>query len=347
MKKLLCILLVLTLSVSLIACGGNSGSKGKDKTQNNSNGKGSASATMGKLPDNPPEKPSTVAVGENGSRTDDPVGFQLELPEIGEKIVVFETTKGNIYMRLFPESAPITVTNFVGLVEAGYYDGITFHRVINDFMIQGGDPEGTGMGGESVWGGKFEDEFNANLLNIRGSLSMANSGTATNGSQFFINQGKSSTNKSYYDYETLYEQLYSANAEALKQEYNTYINELKGEYPDADSYVKGAIDQYIGRNAIFTDDVSEEAWKLYKENGGNIHLDGAFKRGHGGHSVFAQVFSGMSVVDAIAGVEVDANDKPTTDVVITKAYTTTVTEEILALADPKEDKTTSGVVIPN
>ena len=334
MKKLLCILLVLSFCFSLIACGGDSNEKNKGAAQN---GNVSVSATMGKLPQNPPEKPSAVAVGENGSRTDDPVGFQLELPEVGEKIAVFETTKGNIYMRLFPNSAPITVTNFVGLIEAGYYDGISFHRVIDGFMIQGGDPKGDGTGGESVWGGKFEDEFNANLLNIRGSLSMANSGLATNGSQFFINQGKESADKSYYDYKTLYDQLYAGNAEALKQEYNTYIDELKAQYPDAESYIKGLIDQYIGKKMIFTDDVSEEAWNLYKENGGNIHLDGAFKRGYGGHSVFAQVFSGMDVIDTIAGVEVDANDKPATAVIITKAYTTTVTEEILALADKKDN----------
>ena len=331
MKKLLCILIVLVLSFSLVACGG--GVKEKDMTQNDSNNKVSVSATMGKLPKNPPQKPSAVAVGENGSRTDDHVGFQLELPEVGEKIAVFETTKGNIYMRLFPESAPITVANFVGLIEAGYYNGISFHRVINGFMIQGGDPKGTGMGGESMWGGKFEDEFNANLLNIRGSLSMANSGSATNGSQFFINQAKDSQSESYYDYKTLYQQIYDANAEGLKQEYQAYINELKGQYPDAESYAKAVIDQYIGKNMIFTDDVSDEAWELYKTHGGNIHLDGAFKRGYGGHSVFAQVFSGMDVVDAIAGVEVDSNDKPTISVIITKAYTTTVTEEILRLAD--------------
>ena len=111
---------------------------------------------------------------------------QTALPEKGEQIVVMETTFGTIKIKLFPIKAPKTVENFVGLVDKGYYDGIIFHRVIPDFMIQGGDPTGTGTGGESLWGGKFEDEFHPDLKNIRGALSMANAGPNTNGSQFFI-----------------------------------------------------------------------------------------------------------------------------------------------------------------
>ena len=343
MKKILALILTFVLLLGVTACGGSSDG---DKTPSDTSSvKGSA--TMGVLPENPPAKPSKVEAGENGSRTDDAVGFQLELPEVGEKIAVFETTKGTIYMRLFPESAPITVANFVGLIECGYYNGITFHRVIDGFMIQGGDPEGTGMGGESVWGGSFEDEFNANLLNIRGSLSMANSGANTNGSQFFINQASSPVSKQNYNYQTMYDGFYEVNAEALKHRYEANKSQYESQYPDAESYVKSIIDAHIGKNMIFSDDVSKEAWDLYRKHGGNIHLDGAFKRGYGGHSVFAQVFSGMSVVDAIAGVQVDANtSKPLEDVIITKAYTTTVTEEILALADPKEEDN-SGIVVPN
>ncbi len=113
---------------------------------------------------------------------------QNAMPAKGEQVVRMETSMGVIYIKLFPEMAPKTVENFVGLVEKGYYDGILFHRVIPDFMVQGGDPTGTGMGGESLWGGKFEDEFHPSLKNIRGALSMANSGPNTNGSQFFIVQ---------------------------------------------------------------------------------------------------------------------------------------------------------------
>lgn len=113
---------------------------------------------------------------------------QTDLPQSGEKVAIMETTKGTIKIRLFEEKTPKTVENFVGLAEKGYYDGIIFHRVIPDFMIQGGDPTGTGRGGESFWGGKFEDEFVDELQNINGALSMANAGPATNGSQFFIVQ---------------------------------------------------------------------------------------------------------------------------------------------------------------
>jgi cyclophilin family peptidyl-prolyl cis-trans isomerase len=119
-----------------------------------------------------------------------PAFDQTAGPEAGDKVAVIETTLGTIKIRLFPEKAPKTVENFVGLIEKGYYDGIIFHRVIPDFMIQGGDPTGTGRGGESLWGGKFEDEFSPDVKNIRGALSMANSGPNTNGSQFFIVQAE-------------------------------------------------------------------------------------------------------------------------------------------------------------
>jgi peptidyl-prolyl cis-trans isomerase B (cyclophilin B) len=114
--------------------------------------------------------------------------IQLELPKTGEEIAIITTNHGEIKVRLFPEAAPKAVENFKTHAKNGYYNGIIFHRVIPDFMIQGGDPTGTGMGGESIWGTSFEDEFDLDYRNIRGSLSMANSGPNTNGSQFFIVQ---------------------------------------------------------------------------------------------------------------------------------------------------------------
>ncbi|MCM0583373.1 peptidylprolyl isomerase [Weissella diestrammenae] len=111
---------------------------------------------------------------------------QFDLENVNGPIAVFETTQGTVSFKLFPEQAPKTVENFVGLIEQGYYDGIIFHRVIRDFMIQGGDPTGTGMSGESIFGEAFEDEFSKELFNFRGALSMANAGPNTNGSQFFI-----------------------------------------------------------------------------------------------------------------------------------------------------------------
>jgi len=99
-------------------------------------------------------------------------------------IAVFLTSKGTIRVRLYPEEAPVTVANFINLVQRGYYDGLAFHRVIADFMIQGGCPHGTGTGGP---GYKFEDEFHEDLRHDQpGRLSMANAGPGTNGSQFFI-----------------------------------------------------------------------------------------------------------------------------------------------------------------
>lgn len=105
-----------------------------------------------------------------------------------ERVVEMETSMGTIKIKLFPEYAPKAVENFVKHGEEGYYDGLIFHRVIKDFMIQGGDPNGNGTGGESIWKTAFEDEFSTNLFNLRGALSMANSGPNTNGSQFFIVQ---------------------------------------------------------------------------------------------------------------------------------------------------------------
>ena len=114
--------------------------------------------------------------------------YQLEIPQKGDTVALFETTLGSFKVKLFPKEAPKTVENFVKHSKDGYYDGLIFHRVIKDFMIQGGDPMGTGIGGESIWGHSFEDEFSVSLHNLRGALSMANSGPNTNGSQFFIVQ---------------------------------------------------------------------------------------------------------------------------------------------------------------
>lgn len=123
---------------------------------------------------------------------------QLNLPKAGEEIVVMNTNYGTIKIRLFPEAAPKAVENFKTHAKNGYYKGVTFHRVIDEFMIQGGDPSGNGTGGESIWGEPFEDEFHKDYHHIRGALSMANSGPNTNGSQFFIVQ-KTEVEKSLLD----------------------------------------------------------------------------------------------------------------------------------------------------
>lgn len=102
-------------------------------------------------------------------------------------VAIIKTNMGTIEIELFADKTPKTVENFIGLAEKGYYEGVVFHRVIKDFMLQTGDPTGTGRGGESFWGGKFEDEFVSDLKHdTPGILSMANAGPNTNGSQFFI-----------------------------------------------------------------------------------------------------------------------------------------------------------------
>ena len=103
--------------------------------------------------------------------------------------VKISTTMGDVTVRLYDET-PLHRDNFLKLASEGFFNGTLFHRVIKDFMIQGGDPNGTGTGGNSIWGHSFEDEFSPELHNLRGALSMANSGPNTNGSQFFIVQAK-------------------------------------------------------------------------------------------------------------------------------------------------------------
>ncbi len=125
---------------------------------------------------------------------------QFSEPEKGETVAeIVIKDYGSIFVKFFDSAAPKAAENFVTHAKEGYYDGVIFHRIINDFMIQGGDPTGTGTGGESIWGENFEDEFSDNLQPYRGALCMANTGAAdTNGSQFFIVQTKQT-----YDENTL------------------------------------------------------------------------------------------------------------------------------------------------
>lgn len=187
---------------------------------------------------------------------------QINKPTSGDTVAVMHTNMGDVKILLFPQFAKRTVENFVTHAKNGYYNGVTFHRVIKDFMIQGGDPTATGCGGESIWGSNFEDEFSPELHNIRGALSMANAGPNTNGSQFFIVQ-----------------------ASTVMPQFIPQMEAL------------------IGRG--FT----ESSVENYKTLGGTPHLD--FR-----HTVFGQVFEGMDIVDKIAEVETDNNDKPKSDVVI-------------------------------
>ena len=114
--------------------------------------------------------------------------LNFKQPAEASPTAVIKTNLGDMKVLLFPQAAPKAVENFTTHAKNGYYDGLIFHRVIKDFMIQGGDPMGMGYGGESIWGEPFADEFSLEALNFKGALSMANSGPNTNGSQFFIVQ---------------------------------------------------------------------------------------------------------------------------------------------------------------
>ena len=185
---------------------------------------------------------------------------QVNIEAVEGPLATIKTNHGDMRVKLFPDHAPKTVANFIALSKDGYYDGVIFHRIIKDFMIQGGDPTGTGMGGESIYGESFEDEFSEELYNVRGALSMANAGPNTNGSQFFIVQ-------------------------------NQHLPYSKKE---------------IARGGW-----PEPIAEIYAEQGGTPHLD---RR----HTVFGQLADEASyeVLDAIAGVETGAMDKPVEDVVI-------------------------------
>ena len=211
---------------------------------------------------------------------------QKEMPAVGEKIAVIKTDKGDIKVRLFPEEAPKAVENFVTHAENGYYDGLIFHRVIKDFMIQGGDPKGTGTGGESIWGKPFADEFSSELHNFRGALSMANAGPNTNGSQFFIVQAKD-----------------------VVEEALTALRDARDNNKGEELGVTLTDGKYYTFSQLFPDSVLEH----YKEVGGAAHLEYVFGNPY---TIFGQVFEGLDVVDAIAAAETNENDKPVEDITI-------------------------------
>ncbi|HFU4377358.1 TPA: peptidylprolyl isomerase [Streptococcus suis] len=189
MKKRL--ILALTSTILLTACASNS------TTSTSNSSYSSSSSTLATTTDTTASSQyaKDLAYAINNPDASFPQ-LSSEIAE-NEAAVKIKTSEGDITIKLFPEQAPLTVENFLTHAKNGYYNGTIFHRVIKDFMIQGGDPLGNGTGGESIWAGKgttidagygFKDEISAFLYNIRGSLSMANAGAGTNGSQFFINQ---------------------------------------------------------------------------------------------------------------------------------------------------------------
>jgi cyclophilin family peptidyl-prolyl cis-trans isomerase len=207
---------------------------------------------------------------------------QLEGVKKGDTIATISTNKGDIKVWFFPEYAPKAVENFTTHAKEGYYDNVTFHRVIEGFMIQSGDPTGTGTGGESIWGEPFGVERSFALRHFRGALCMAKGQSDVSlGSQFYIvqNNGLDDSTKSSL------EQIKNS----LDEEYYDGLTVGETIWPEA------VIDEYI-------------------ENGGAPQLDMSY-------TVFGQVYEGMDVVDAIAAVEKTtgtdgAESKPVEDIVI-------------------------------
>ncbi len=227
MKKLLALLISTSLICLMAGCGTTDTTVTQTASQNTETTEA--------------QPAETEAVNNDPAVLDDESGYtdmvNYTVPKDGEDIVeIVIKDKGTVRIKLFPELMPKACENFTTLVSQGYYDGLTFHRIIEDFMIQGGDPEGTGRGGRSIWGEKFDGGASKYLYHVKGALAYANSGsTATDGSQFYIVVG-TKTDKATLD---------QINENRLLQ---------------------------TGKNFSYTD----KAYEAYAEDGGTSWLDGDY-----------------------------------------------------------------------
>ena len=243
----------------------------------------------------PGARPVPVTAPDIESVLDNPVTlWQLQPLQVGEELIIMHTTLGDVTLRLFPQVAPVAVENFRTHAWNGYYDGLIFHRVISNFMIQGGCPDGTGMAGQDIWGGSFGQEFSYELWHFRGALAMAQSAMPNSiGSQFYIVQNAGVSADFAADFRWLSEPENAA--------------QIAGTFEDG---------RVITYGDVFPADMAQH----FLEHGGTPHLDWPFNAG--GHTVFGHVVEGMDVVDAIARTPA-RNDRPVTDVVITHVTFTT------------------------
>ncbi len=282
-NKLVITALAFTLALGVVGCGDNS----SDDTQA---AEGSATSTKVEgLNTNPDDIRDLdfykVEVSENETSIqpfdtilEEKEFTQLDAPVKGDVVAIIETNKGTIKVKFLPDIAPKAVKNFVEHSLNDYYDGIIFHRVIDQFMIQGGDPDGNGTGGESIWGTDFANEINVSAQHFSGTLAMANTGNnVSNGSQFYI------VDNIPFD-------------EATIQELQSFAST-----PDE------VIDETLGLTV--GDIYPQEVIDGYTELGGYPALNF-------GYTVFGQVYEGLDVVDTISQVEVNAEKKPVEDVVI-------------------------------
>ena len=201
--------------------------------------------------------------------------LQLSPLTPGELLVTMHTSMGDITLRFFPTEAPQAVENFLTHAWNGYYDGISFHRVMPNFMMQGGCPDGTGRGGQSIWGGQFGQELSPQLRHFRGALAMAQSAMPNSiGSQFYIVQNNNLDGGFRAEFASLLE----------------LQDEFLQEFADGSTVTVGDIYPY-------------ESLRYFLNNGGVPHLDWHFSENP--HTVFGHVVSGMDVVDAIVAVPVE------------------------------------------
>lgn len=238
------------------------------------------------------ERETCIQFSENSDGTLTAAAYDSSLP-----VAVIEVENfGTIRAVLFEEQAPKAVENFVTHAEEGYYNGLTFHRIIDDFMIQGGDPDGDGTGGESIWGEPFEDELSDSLRHFNGALSMANSGRDSNGSQFFIVQQADGEGLTDQYFDMIEEENKKSVSDKVKEavEYYAALGASEADLEQIEPLLKA---QYEGANKGETD-FPEEVREYYRQVGGTPHLDKM-------HTVFGQVVEGMDVVDAIAAVEME------------------------------------------
>jgi len=204
----------------------------------------------------------------------------------GELLAMMHTSEGDIVMRFFPTEAPIAVENFLTHAWNGFYNGIIFHRVIPNFMVQTGCPLGTGTGGQSIWGSQFGQEFSSELRHFRGALAMAQSALPNSiGSQFYVVQNNEIDARSRSNFIDM----------------NARQDELMQTLPD-------------GSEIRVRDMFPSASLDYFLENGGTPHLDWHWN--DNAHTVFGHVVWGMDVVDAIASTNRGANDRPVNDITI-------------------------------
>ena len=219
-----------------------------------------------------PERPESETISDEFR-----VETLLQLTPLvpGELLVTMHTTMGDIVLRFFPTEAPQAVENFLTHAWDGYYNGVSFHRVIENFMMQGGCPDGTGMSGQSIWGHNFGQELSTELRHFRGALAMAQTQMPNSiGSQFYIVQAT--------DVVPLYR--------------SEFVNLLERQDEIMQEFADGS---YVTIGDVFP----EESLRYFLENGGTPGLDWHFSNNP--HTVFGHVVRGMDVVDAIVRVPVE------------------------------------------